>query len=199
MTTTLSSTSSPDLYSDSVQNLHAAIARITPQLKRSAAFRFFQTWSVTPDSADDFYQEAVTALLSTYAEPDETLKGDGLFVHVGNRRMQDHTRRERTYARYVTAMPVVVDEDGEEADYHEFMPSDTLNPEEALIESETRAELAGQIAEVAARLTPVQLAVLRYMASDLKDSEIAKLLGVTRPRISQLKQVLRKAFADLTI
>lgn len=160
------------------------VVRLYPRLIRAA--RGLQNSTSRTLDADDLTQGMVITLLEH-----EYLDVDGYCVKFSKKRAISRLRSDTTYRTYVAPMPTMLGEDDEVLDYDEFLPSPSENPEDALIAKERRAELL-------ARLSQVQRRVIDLLAAGYSKSEIADMLGVSRPRVSQHIETLRAALAAET-
>lgn len=171
----------------SIENEHSGIVSLLPTLRAIARRHHWRNPQLVSD-ADDLLHDSIVSILT---ERPNYPHGLGLLVRIAHLRMSDRAGAERTYDRYVSLMPTFTDDDGEEVDYAEFIPSDELGPEAALIERQTQAELQADLANALQTLTPVQRRIVGWLINGVPKSEIAARLNVSRPRISKHLEHLR--------
>lgn len=159
------------------------VIRLLPRL-HSAARSLNNTSSLSMDN-DDLAQEMALFLLE---HPEIRL--DGACVKFSKRRALTCCSVDNTYRRYVDLLPVVVDEDGEESDFQDFIPDPAASPEDQVIEKERLNQLETRLQ---ARLSQQQYSILQALRKGYRQVEIAETLGLAKNTVSIHVQALRRS------
>ncbi len=170
--------------------LSVRIEQLTPRL-RTLASQFGQD----AFEADDIFQEMVIAILTKADPADSNSRLLTRAKWVG----LNFIKSEKTYGIYVGSedevaeVGVAVDGDDELADVFEVYIPDTLdNPERQLIENEKQFVM--QVATDALNAKDQQ--IVRLLANNWNQSQIAEMLGVNRSVVSMRMKHIREVFAQ---
>ena len=124
------------------------IEGLAPQLQKKAAYLQHMSPSQT---ADDLYQEMVTALLDRMSkEPSFVDQKDGYLLQYADWAARKNGQADRTYRSYVDAMPVMIGDDGETTAILEFIASGEPTPEQMQV----FAEEADALMDIVRDLSP---------------------------------------------
>lgn len=135
---------------------------------------------------DDLCQHICLKLLErAAADPAFAARSDEELLTFAIWRARSKAEAGRTYTRYVDA-EVFIEEDGDEISVLEMMPSGEINPEDAVIQSETLR----QIDAIVQDLTPVNRQIVEMLYLGHSQVEIAAALGISKSAVTQRKTTI---------
>lgn len=136
----------------------------------------------TGQDPEDLRQSFVLTFLERQACDPSFIEQKNAFQLIAAKWQALHSvTKEDTYRRHVDIL---------EEDQLELIPGEGNNPEDLIIESES----AEEILAIVEHLTSENQTVIRMIYLGYNESEIAQMLGISRPAVSQRKQTIRKAF-----
>ncbi len=145
---------------------------------------------------DEDAAQAVALKLLEVARATPRFARQSSHYHVKRAAWEARHYREKShiYDRYVACEPHALDpEDGEPVSaFDEYLPADTLTPEDALIERDTLDSIHAAIDALPA----AQRKVARLLAAGFDPSDIARKLGMSRSSVSHAIARARAALAS---
>lgn len=162
------------------------IVALTPALRRIARAT---VGTLSEYDAEDLYQTIVLKMLERAAQdPAFAQKSDTELLTFAQWRARSKAGAGRIYTKYVEPEKFYHDDEGDEISFLELIPSNALDPEEAVI----AAEGLTAIEDLIQSLDPANRKIIYLLYQGYNQVEIAAALNVTRSAVNQRKSAIGK-------